>query len=277
MTASSSTGDPKSAQAHARAMGGTRVLTMPTLPASASTDLPDGVIAADMLWEEVVAVGGYTARRLRRGSRLRLTDLDGDACVSMQLFNAEQTVERLNVADTQKVQWNAYLRPGSLLLSDMGRVLMSLLDDQAGTHDAFCGASNAAGNATRYGTGDNWGPHPNARDRLLLGAAKFGLGRRDVHPCVNWFKGTRIAADGTVLIDVGPFAPGRTLTLRAEMEVIVILANCPHPLDPRGTYQVTPLRVQAWRGAPAGADDPVRLASPEAQRAFLNVDDYHAR
>lgn len=277
MTTSSSTGDPKSAQAHARAMAGTRVLTMPTLPASSADSVPPGVLAQDMLWSEVLAAGGYSAKRLNRGARLALTDLEGDGCVAIQVFNAEAPAERLNIADTLKVQWNAYLRPGSLLLSDMGRVLMSLLSDDAGTHDAFCGVSNAASNAARYGEGDNWGPYPNTRDRFLLAAAKFGLGRRDIHPCLSWFKGVKVAADGSVQAEFGPFAPGRSVLLRAEMDVIVILANCPHPLDPRSHYSVTPVQVQAWRGPPTASDDPVRTGSPEALRAFLNVEDYFAR
>ena len=129
----------------------------------------------------------------------------------------------------------------------------------------------------RYGAGDNWGPQPNARDRFLLATAKFGLGRRDIHPCVNWFKGVRIGPEGQTELQPGPFAPGRSLTLRAEMNVIVVLANCPHPRDPRPHYTVTDLRASAWRGAPAQPDDPLRNASPEAQRAFLNVDEYFQR
>ena len=214
---SSSTADPKSAQAHARAQGGARVESMPTLPPGDAPERPPEVAAQDMLWAETVAPGGYAAKRLGRGARLRLTDVRGDACASMLVFNAESPVERLNVADTVKVQWNAYLGEGRLLLSDMGRVLFSLLEDTAGTHDAFCGASNAASNARRYGEGDNWGPHPNARDRFSLGVAKFGLGRKDIHPCLNWFKGVRIAPDGAVETQVGPFAPGRQVTLRAEI------------------------------------------------------------
>src|SRR3546814_18280270 len=93
----------------------------------------------------------------------------------------------------------------------MGRVLMSFLEDDAGTHDAFCGTSNAATNAAKYGEGRNSGACPNGRDRLLLGAAKHGLQRRDVHPCVNLFKGTRIEADGTITPLIGPYAPGRRL------------------------------------------------------------------
>jgi len=266
-----STADPAGARDHARAMAGTRVEAMPTLPAAAD-DAPEGVV-----WEETIAPGGYAARRLSRGTRLRLVDVAGDACAAMLLFNADLPTERLNVADTLKVQWNGYLGAGRLLLSDMGRVMMTILEDEAGTHDAFCGASTAVSNARAYGDGANYGPNPNARDRFLLAVAKHGLGRKDVHPCVTWFKGVRVAADGATEPQIGPFAPGRTLLLRAEIEVIVVLANCPHVLDPRADYTVTPLRATAWRGASAAADDPIRLATPEGERAFLNTDDLYAR
>jgi len=154
---------------------------------------------------------------------------------------------------------------------------MSLIEDEAGTHDLFCGASTARSNAERYGDGDNWGRHPNARDRFALAVSKFGLGRKDVHPCINWFKGVRIAADGATQLQSGPFAGGRGLTLRAEMDLIVVLANCPHRLDPRADYTVTPLRASAWRGAPTPIDDPIRTATPEGLRAYLNVEDYFSR
>lgn len=268
---SSSTADPYGAQAHARAMAGTKVEAMPVIPAQA----PDA--AGPVVWEETIAGGGYASRRIARGTRLRMIDLHGDACASMLLFNAENPLERLNVADTMKVQWNAYLGTGKLLLSDMGRVMMSILNDTAGTHDGFCGASNEASNARKYGEGANYGPCPNARDRLILGAAKHGLGRRDVHPCINWFKGTRIGDDGAIAPEHGPFEASRHVMLRAEMDLIVALANCPHILDKRSEYSVTPLRVTAWKGAVTTDDDPVRNATPEALRAFLNTEDYYLR
>jgi urea carboxylase-associated protein 2 len=271
------TNRPAGARDHARAMAGTRTEAMPTVPAAAVLDPPPGVEAGAMIWEETLAAGGYASRALNRGARLRLTDLAGDACVSMLVFNAERPVERLNVADTVKVQWNAYLGAGSLLLSDMGRVMFSILEDETGGHDAFCGASNAAANARRYGDGFNHGAHPNARDRFVIALAKHGLTRRDIHPCVNWFKPVRIAADGATVLEPGPFPPGRQVTLRAEMDVIVVLANCPHVLDPRGAYAVTPLRATAWRGPVTPEDDRVRNATPEGLRAFLNVEDYYAR
>lgn len=274
---STSTKELAGARAHARAMAGTVVEAMPTVPASCAADLPEGVTAQGMLWEETIAAGGYASKELRRGARIRLLDTHGDACLSMLAFNAEHPLERLNVADTIKVQWSACLGPGRLLLSDMGRVLLSILQDDAGTHDVFCGASNETVTAGKYGSGANWSAHPNARDRLLLGAAKHGLGRKDVHPCINWFKGVRVAEDGTTQLDVGPFAPGRRLTLRAEMDIILVLANCPHVLDPRPVYSVTPARVTAWRGPVTAEDDPIRLATPEALRAFLNVEEWFRR
>ncbi|RXR29043.1 urea amidolyase associated protein UAAP1 [Sphingobium fluviale] len=268
--------NPLAARDHARAMAGTVVEAMPVLPPVAD-DLPADVSVGDLVWEETIAAGGYAARRLKRGSRLRLIDLKGDACASMLLFNAEMPTERLNVADTVKVQWNAYLGAGKLLLSDMGRVLMSVLEDTAETHDCFCGTSNAATNAAKYGNGANSGPTPNGRDRFLLGAAKHGLQRRDVHPCVTLFKGVKIEQDGAITPQIGPFAPGRRVLLRAEMDVIVVIANCPHVLDPREEWTVTPLRATAWRGAITPLDDPIRNATPEGQRAFENVEDYFRR
>jgi uncharacterized protein len=270
----SSTSDPQRARDHARAMAGSRVEAMPTVPASAVAELPAGVSRDAMLWEETIGAGGYGTHELAPGARLRLIDLEGDACVSMLVFNARHPTERLNVADTIKVQWNGYLQQGRLLLSDMGRVLLSILTDDAETHDTFCGASNAAGNARKYGSGANWSPQPSARDRLLLGAAKHGLTSKDVHPCINWFKGVRIEPDGCTKLQPGPHARGRGVLLRAEMPVIVVLANCPHVLDPRPQYTVTPVRVTAWRGAGTAADDAIRNASPEARRAFENTDEY---
>jgi uncharacterized protein len=271
------TADPRGAREHARAQAGAVVEAMPTVPASSARDLPAGVDARAMLWEETIASGGYAGKELNRGARIRLVDVHGDACVSMLVFNAERPSERLNVADTLKVQWNAYLGPGRLLLSDMGRVLLSVLHDTAMTHDAFCGASSARSNARKYGDGDNWGAHPNTRDRFMLACAKYGLGRRDVHPCVNWFKAVRIDADGAMRVQIGPFAPGRELVLRAEMNLIVILANCPHVLDPRPQYQVAAARVSAWRGPLTPEDDPIRNATPESLRAFLNVEEHYRR
>jgi hypothetical protein len=253
-------------------MAGTVVAAMPTMPPSAATDLPAGVLPADVLWDEVVAGGGYTALSLPRGARLRLVDLEGDACAGLLLHRRDRPSERLNVADTVKVQWQAYLEQGQLLLSDMGRVLASIVTDTSGRHDTFCGTTTAVTNAARYGDGAPDGPSPNGRDHFALGLLKLGLERRDVAPNVNLFTGVRVAADGALQLDGRPSAAGAEVVLRLELPLLVTIVNVPHPLDERSDYIVTPLRVTVWRGEPAADDDPIRTATPERERACLNTE-----
>lgn len=275
MSATVDLSDPKKAREHARAQGGTTVRAMPTIPASAAKDLPAGVKPADVVWDETIAGGEYCARILKRGTRLRLTNVQGDGCVNFLAYNADRPIERLNVADTVKVQWNAYLGKGGLLLSDMGRVLMSIVDDTCGQHDTFCGASNAKHNARKYGAGDNYGPYPNARDRFLLALAKYGLGKKDIPANVNFFKGVKVEEDGSLTFNERSGKAGEYVELRAEMNVLVVMANTPHVLDPRAAYACGDVRVTAWRGVVTPADDPIRTGTPEALRAFQNVEDYY--
>ncbi|MDJ0785264.1 MAG: urea carboxylase-associated family protein [Myxococcota bacterium] len=275
----SDTSTPLAAREHARAQAeseAARVLAKPTIPATDAKDLPAGVDASEVVWDQVLGPGDYASAVLERGSRLRLLDLEGDASVSLLAYNADDTQERINTADTVKVQWQAYLGEGSLLLSDMGRVLLSILEDGCGHHDTFCGASSERSNAARYGHGGNHGPHPNARDRFTLALTKHGLGKRDLCPNVNLFKGVRVDDAGNLLFEERAPAPGQALTLRAEMRVLVVLVNAPHVLDPRPEYTATPVRVTAWAGELAPLDDPVRNSSPERLRAFENVEAYYA-
>jgi urea carboxylase-associated protein 2 len=276
----SDTGTPDAAREHARAQArSAAALTaaQPTIPPTAAMNLPPDVPAADVVWAETVPGGGYAARLLERGSRVRLENVEGDACLSVLLFNAVHPAERLNVADTVKVQWQAYLGAGALLLSDMGRVLMSITKDTCGQHDTFCGASTARSKASKYGAGDNHGPYPSARDRFLLALAKHGLSRRDIGPNINLFRGVRVDADGSVRWRGNPPVAGEVVELRAEMPVLLVIANTPHVLDPRATYTVTPVRVLAYRGSITPEDDPIRTSTPERLRAFQNTEYYCAR
>ena len=274
--ATPSTATTHGARDHARAMGATVVDVMPTVPPSGATGLPDGIAAEDVVWAETIAAGGSSSRVLARGTTLRLEDVAGDACVGLLVHHAAQPSERLNIADTVKVQWQAYPGRGSLLLSDMGRVLMTVLDDTSGRMDAFCGTSNAAGNARRYGDGELDGAHPNGRDHFGVELAKQGLDRRDIAPNLTLFKGVRIAPDGAIVADTSPTDGPTHVELRAEMHVLVTLENVPHVLDPRDDYTVTPVRVIAWRGEPTAPDDPLRDASPEGRRAFENTEALYA-
>ncbi|MGD6747502.1 urea amidolyase associated protein UAAP1 [Streptomyces sp. BH106] len=258
------------ARDHARAQAGTEVDTMPVLPASSWPTPPEGVAAEEIVWAETVAGGNYTHKVLARGTELRLTDLTGDACAHVLLFNADRPWERLNTADTVKVLWNAYLGAGHLLLSDQGRVLASLVADTSGRHDALTGTSALARNTTRYGDGTAQSATPAGRELFKLAALKNGLGPRDIPPSVSLFQGVRIAEDGSTGF-TGSAGPGASVTLRAEQPLTVLIANVPHPLDPRPAYTCTPLQVLAHRARPTAPGDALWEATPEGRRAFLNT------
>jgi uncharacterized protein len=247
---------------------------MPTLPASATVDVPAGVSPADVLWDEVLEAGDYAAHALPRGTRLRLTDIGGDACAHVALHHADLTSERLNLADTTKVQWQMYPGPSSLLLSDRGRVLAAITDDTSGRHDTICGAPNRSDHERKYGDGRVEGPCPNARDRLIVALAKFGLDRRDLPPTISFFKGVRVDAGGGLHLDDVPAAAEAFVEIRCELNLLVSVANAPHVLDTRERFTCTPLRLTAWRDAPARTDDPLRHTTPERHRAYLNTDDW---
>jgi urea carboxylase-associated protein 2 len=269
----STTATTHGARDHARAQAGTVVETMPSIPASTWPSPPPGVAPEALTWAETVAGGGYTHKVLARGTRLRLTDVDGDACAHLLLFNAEGPWERLNVADTVKVQWNAYLGESVALLSDQARVLATIVADTSGRHDALCGTSTVDGNTERYGDGAPQGPSPAGLPLFTLAAAKNGLGPRDLPPSLSFFQGVRVQPGGG-LDFTGSAGAGRAVELRIEIPAIVLIANVAHPVDPRPDYTVTNLEVLAWRSEPSTPDSPEWTHSPEAQRAFENTADY---
>ena len=265
--AESVTDSPEAARAHARAQGGVRIETMPIVPAAVADHWPESVVSDDRLWAETIAGGNYTSIALSRGATIELTDIEGDACAHVALFNAAQTDERLNVADTIKVQWQAYLTAGQLLLSDRGRALATIVADSSGHHDTLAGTSNLSRNTDRYGDGSAHGATPAGRELLILAAAKVGLTPRDIPPTLSFFQGVFAEPDGSLHF-TGSAGAGASVRLRAELPIVLLIANVPHPLDPRAEYVSTPLRVRVWRG---DSTRPNTTASPEAARALANT------
>jgi uncharacterized protein len=244
-----------SARDHARAQDGRVVETMPTLPASAWPEPPEGVQPGALRWAEVIGADGGSSKVLARGTHLRLTDGGGRACAHLLLYNADQPWERLNVADTVKIPWQAYLGVGHPLLSDQGRVLATIVADDAGRHDALCGGGSAV------------------RRRFVTLAAKHGLEPRDLPPSISLFQGVRVQGDGA-LTYLGSAGPGRSVTLRCELPLIVMIVNAAHPVAPPAATAPTPLELLAWRGQAAVPEDPLWSSTPELQRAFENSSDY---
>lgn len=269
------TGTVFSARADARAQGGRISDTMPYLPASSTPFPPPGVSPDTLTWAETVAGGGYTHKVVARGTLVRLEDVAGEACAHVLVYNALEPWERLNVADTVKIPWQAYLGAGHPLLSGDGRVLATVVADDSGQHDALCGTSTAPANRARYGGSAPQGPSPSGRELFTLAAAKHGLAPRDLPPSVSFFQGVRVGPDGELAF-AGSAGPGKSVELLAELPLIILIANVPHPVDPRPAYTCGPLRVHAWKSRPTGPADQRWSATPEAQRYYLNTADYAA-
>jgi urea carboxylase-associated protein 2 len=264
-----------SACADARAQGGKVAEAMPYLPASSTPFPPPGVDIATLTWAETVAGGNYAHKVVARGTRVRLEDVTGDACAHVLVYNALEPWERLNVADTVKIPWQAYLGAGHPLLSGDGRVLATIVADDSGRHDALCGTSTAAANRARYGASAPHGPSPSGRELFTLAAAKHGLSPRDLPPSVSFFQGVRVGPDGGLAF-TGSAGAGKSVELLAELPLIILVANVPHPADPRPRYTCGPLRAHAWKSRPTGPADQRWDATPEALRYYLNTADYAA-
>jgi len=232
-------------------------------PSSRSAPPPLGAV----LHRERIPGGWYWSTNLMRGEALRLATPDGAAAVALVAWHLHDTSERLNYADTVKIQWTAALGRGRVLFSDMGRVMLSIVEDSCEAHDAVAGGSTPGSVGARANA-----PRRNTRDNLLLAAAKHGLSRRDLPPSIAFFAPVRTDADGR-LRWVGEARQAHDFVdLRAEMDLLVALSNCPHPLDPD---QGEPPAVEAtrFRMPPAAEDDLCRTATAEAVRGFENTDD----
>jgi len=235
-------------------------------------------MADEILFEETLMPGAAWSHVLKRGTALRLTDLDGGANVGAILYNAEWPVERLNLPDSMKAQHIARLTNGSALYSDMGRILVSITLDSLGWHDPLGGSSNAASVKAKYGEAryqeyrNDF--YQNAHDGFLIELEKYGLGPRDLTPNINFFSKVAVGADGSLRYQPGYSSPGSFVELRAEMNSLIVLNSCPHPLDPSTTYAPKPVQLSLKRVPPPTGDDPCRLSCPENERGFILTERY---
>ena len=233
-----------------------------------ATPLNGAPIAPDkIITREHVPAGWYATIRLRRGEALRIVDDSGRASVSLIGWREEDTSERINCADTVKVQWSAAISKGRVLLSDMGRVFLSLVEDTSGAHDLLVGGSTPASTQAAFGATTR-----NTHENFLAAAAKIGLGLRDIPPCVTFFAPVTLDANGRFLWTAGRKRPGDFVDLRAEMNLVLVLSNCAHPLDTARPAADDPIALIRHRAPPPRHDDPCRTTSPEIVRAFEFTD-----
>jgi uncharacterized protein len=233
-----------------------------------------------ILFEEHLPGGGLWSWVLRRHHTLRLTDLEGGANVGLMAYNADAPLDRLNVPDTLKAQYTAKLTRGHVLMSDMGRALLSITTDTVGWHDPLGGHGNATLVRQRYGertyqqARNEW--YRNAHDNFLVELGKHGLGARDLVANVNFFSRLDADGDGRLTFQSDHSKPGDSVDLRAEMNVLVVLNTCQHPLDPKAVYAPKPITLTVLQTPPPAADDYCRNFRSENQRSFTLTERYFA-
>lgn len=205
--------------------------------------------------------------------------LGDDANVSMLFYNMRDTSERFNMPDTLKAQFTAYLTKGNVLMSDNGRVMASIVEDSTGWNDCM------SGHTTRLLTEEKYGHTSYQKDRndfYRCGEENFkvelvrnNMGKRDIVPCLNLFSKVYVDEDGSMNYVSDHCKAGATVTLRTEMDMIVIISNTPNPLDPAKDYPSVPVTMEVYDAPKTDLMDECVQHRPETYRAFENTWDYY--
>lgn len=196
-----------------------------------TTVVNEQVVAARAPWSGIVPVGGT----------LEIVDLGGNQAVDCLFYVARDTTERYSAPDTVARQGSIFLTTGSQLRSNLGRTLLTVVADQVGRHDTLGGACSKESNTLRYGY------HTKAQhacvENFLAEGARWGLGKRDLVSNINWFMNVPVEEDGTLGIVDGISASDRAVQLRADVEVLALVSNCPQVNNPCNGFDPTPIRV----------------------------------
>jgi uncharacterized protein len=206
---------------------------------------PDGLDEALVVFDAVVAARAPWSRVIEAGHTLRIVDLEGNQAVDCLLYNAHDTGERYSAPDTMVAQRNIFLRVGTVLLSNEGNPLMTIVASTVERHDTIGGACSKESNTLRYGH------HTKAQhacvENFTFEHARHDMAKRDIQSNINWFMNVPVEEDGTLGIVDGLSAPGLSVDLRAEMDTLVIVSNCPQVNNPCNGFNPTPVRMIVFK------------------------------
>ncbi|MBO9543511.1 urea amidolyase associated protein UAAP2 [Caulobacter sp.] len=191
--------------------------------------------------DEVVPARAPWLHEVKAGQTLRIVDLEGNQAVDFLAYSAADDAERYSAQDTIAAQKNIFLREGAVLLSNEGRPMMTVTATAVAYHDTIGGACSCESNTLRYGHHTK-SQHACVENFLVANAAQ-GRGKRDMVSNVNWFMNVPVEADGALGIVDGISAPGLYVDLRAEMDVVVVVSNCPQINNPCNGFDPTPVRM----------------------------------
>ena len=200
----------------------------------------------DAVYREIVPGGDPWMAILKKGQTLRIHDLEGNQAVDTLFYNLHDASERYSATDTIRAQENIYLSTGSRLLSNRGRLMLSISADTCGRHDTLGGACAAESNQVRYAL-DKKSMH-SCRDNFLkiIGEHDCGLSKRDLSSNINFFMNVPVSPDGGLDFDDGISAPGKYVEMVAAMDLRVLVSNCPQLNNPCNAYNPTPVEMLIW-------------------------------
>jgi hypothetical protein len=193
----------------------------------------------EILLDEIVPAGRPWGHIVRRGEHLRLVDLEGQQAVDFLCYDAADPTDRYSATNTIKVAGRIFIGTGSILYSDLGHALFTVVEDTVGRHDTIIGCCSEANNFLRYGVRDTPSCYANFTEIL----ARFGLDRTAIVANVNFFMNVPVDSSGEVLVADGHSVPGSYVELRAERDVVAVLSNCPQMHNPCNGFRPTPIRA----------------------------------
>lgn len=245
------------------------------------TDINEGTALQqpEILYQDTLPGGTHWSLMMRRGTSLRLVDREGGANLGMMMFNPHEKLERYNAPDTLKCQHTFKLTKGHCLYSDMGRIMCSIVEDTVGWHDTVSGylsdtLLNEKYAVKSYQKARN-GWTISAEHAFMVELAKYELNLRDIAANINWFTAIKADEQGNLDYVQNNSTAGDSVSLRFEMDTLVIMNTCPHPMDPAATYPRRAVTYQISQ-APMIADDDLCLnACDENRRGFENNRLYH--
>jgi len=232
-----------------------------------------------VLYSDTLPGGAHWSMEIRRGTVMRLTDLEGGANVGMLFFNPRNLLERYNAPDTLKCQHTFKLTKGHCLYSDMGRIFCSIIDDDFGWHDSVCGNLSDANMKKKWPTQSYQQAHNDwtlsGEHSFMVELAKYGLNRRDMAANLNFFSKVMTDETGNLRYVASHGDAGASLSLRFEMDTLVLFHTCPHPLNSAERYPKHPVRYELLEADPISENDICVNSRPENQRGFDNNRIYH--
>lgn len=211
-----------------------------------STLTESKLIPSDAVYRYTIPAGEPWLHVVKKGQTLRILDLEGNQAVDTLFYNANDPSERYSATDTIRKQGSIYLTTGSKLISSEGNVMLSIVADTCGRHDTLGGACAAESNTVRYAL-DKLDMH-NCRDSYLIALAEsdFDMGKRDLTSNINFFMNVPVTPDGKLTFEDGISDSGKYVELKAEMDMIVLVSNCPQLNNPCNAYNPTPAEMIIW-------------------------------